>query len=132
MRTANRVVGLVVGALFLLLALVGLIASGGTGIFGPAFFGPGVSLAGIVSINPALSLILGILGAGLLLAAVSSLRAARAANAWIGFAFLVLGLTGLFLVGPEPNVLALTATGNAVHFGASAVLLAVGLGANRR
>jgi hypothetical protein len=38
---------------------------------------------------------------------------------------------GLFLVGPEPNILVLTATANAIHFGASALLLAVGLGADR-
>lgn len=130
--TANRVVGAVVGGLFLLLGIIGLIASGGGGLFGPAFLGPGVSLAGVIAINPALSLILGVLGAALLLGAVSSLKAARAVNAWVGFAFLVLGFVGLFLVGPEPNALALTSTANAVHFGASALLLAVGLGANRK
>lgn len=126
MRTANRVVGLALGALFLLLGVVGLLLSGGS-----AFFGPGVSLGGIVATNPALGLIQGVLGAALLLGAVSNLKASRTVNAWTGFAFLVLGMVGLFLVGPEPNVLALTSTANAVHFGASAVLLAVGLGANR-
>jgi hypothetical protein len=105
---------------------VGLVLSGGS-----AFFGPGVSLGGIVATNPALGLIQGVLGAALLLGAVSNLKASRTVNAWTGFAFLVLGMVGLFLVGPEPNVLALTSTANAVHFGASAVLLAVGLGANR-
>ncbi|HOY81899.1 MAG TPA: DUF4383 domain-containing protein [Rhodoglobus sp.] len=126
MRTANRVVGVVVGALFLLLGVVGLVASAGTGLFGP-----GVSLGGVVATNPALGLIQAVLGAAVLLGAVSSLVASRTVNAWSGFAFLVLGIAGLFLVGPEPNVLALTATANAVHFGASVMLLAVGLGANR-
>jgi hypothetical protein len=126
MRTANRVVGLAVGGLFLLLGIVGLLASAGT-----PFLGPGVSLAGIVATNPALGLIQALLGAAVLLAAVSSLRAARAVNPWVGFAFLVLGIVGLFLVGPEPNILVLTATANAIHFGASALLLAVGLGADR-
>ncbi len=126
MRTANRVVGLALGALFLLLGVVGLLLSGSS-----AFFGPGVSLGGIVATNPALGLVQGVLGAALLLGAVSNLKASRTVNAWTGFAFLVLGFVGLFLVGPEPNALALTSTANAVHFGASAVLLAVGLGANR-
>lgn len=126
MRTANRVVGLALGALFLLLGVVGLLLSAGS-----AFLGPGVSLGGVIATNPALGLIQGLLGAAVLLGAVSNLTASRTVNAWAGFAFLVLGFVGLFLVGPEPNVLALTSTANAVHFGASAVLLAVGLGADR-
>lgn len=126
MRSANRVVGLAVGGLFLLLGIVGLVASAGT-----PFLGTGVSLAGIIATNPALGLIQALLGAAVLLGAVSNLRAARAVNSWAGFAFLVLGVVGLFLVGPEPNILVLTATANAIHFGASALLLAVGLGADR-
>jgi hypothetical protein len=126
MATANRVVGLVTGSLFVLLGLVGLVASWGGG-----FVGLGVSLAGVIAINPALSVILIALGGTVLAAALVSLRVSRVANAWVGFGFLVLGFVGLFLVGPEPNVLVLTSTANAIHFAAAALLLAVGLGANR-
>lgn len=126
MRAANRVVGLVTGSLFVLLGIVGLVVSWGGG-----FAGLGVSLGGVIAINPALSVILIALGGTVLAAALVSLRASRTANAWVGFGFLVLGFVGLFLVGPEPNVLVLTSTANAIHFAASALLLAVGLGANR-
>ncbi|MGX5681683.1 DUF4383 domain-containing protein [Schumannella luteola] len=126
MATANRVVGLVTGSLFVLLGLVGLVVSWGGG-----FVGLGVSLAGVIAINPALSVILIALGGTVLAAALVSLRVSRVANAWVGFGFLVLGFVGLFLVGPEPNVLVLTSTANAIHFAAAALLLAVGLGANR-
>lgn len=126
MTAANRVVGLIVGALFVLLGAVGLVVSWSTG-----FFGLGVSLAGVISINPALSVILIAFGGAVLVAALVGLRASRLTNAWVGAGFLALGITGLFLVGPEPNALVLTSTANAVHFGASALLLAVGLGANR-
>ncbi len=126
MRTANRTVGFVAGGVFVALGGVGLVLSLGT-----PFFGAGVSLAGIVSTNPAQAVIQIVLGAILVLGATRALGVTRATNAWSGLVFLVLGFVGLFLVGPEPNVLALTATGNAVHFAASAVLLAVGLGADR-
>lgn len=126
MTAANRVVGLVAGSVFVMLALVGFLFS-----WGPGFAGLGISLGGFIAINPALSLILFVLGGTVLVCALVSLRASRTANSWVGGAFLVLGFVGLFLVGPEPNPLVLTSTANAMHFGASALLLAVGLGANR-
>lgn len=126
MRTANRITGVVVGSAFVLLGVAGIAVSLPAG-----FLGPAVPLLGVLSTNPLLGVIQAAVGAILVTAAVAGQRASRAANAWVGAFLLALGIAGLFLVGAEINPIAATATVNTIHFGASALLLLVGLGADR-
>lgn len=67
-----------------------------------------------------------------LLASGRDVGSARAANVVIGAAYLVVGLVGLFLVGTEANIIALNGADNLLHLGSAALLLGVGLTADRR
>jgi hypothetical protein len=119
MRAPNRIVGVVIGAGFVLLGIAGFVLP------------PGGVLLWLLQVNPAQNIAHLALGAVLVAAALVGQRASRRTNAIVGAVFLVLGIAGLFLVGSEGNVLALNSADNALHFAASVVLLAVGLGADR-
>jgi hypothetical protein len=73
-----------------------------------------------------------LIGAALLIAGLSSVPAAKGVNTTVGAAYLLLGVVGLFLVGSEFNILAINAADNVLHFASAAVLLAVGLGTEKR
>ena len=126
MSTANRLTGLVVGGLFVLLGIAGIAVSLPTG-----FTGPAVPLLGVLSANPLLGTIQVVIGGTLVAAALAGQRASRGTNAWTGAVLLALGIAGLFLVGSYANPIAATATVNTVNFGTAALLLLVGLGADR-
>jgi hypothetical protein len=104
----NRVVAFVLGLGFAVDATVCLV--GGRGVLGILF---------------------GIAAAALVLTAFVGIRPARVANIVAGAVWLALGYAGLFLVGSEFNVLALTAIDEVVLFAAAVVHLAVALGARR-
>lgn len=123
MSSPNRLLGSIVGALFVLFGAVGFTVSVGV------FDQPGELLLGVFTLNGAQNALHILIGAALLLAAVSSTRAAKKANSVIGAFCLVLGLAGLFLIGSAVNVLAINVADNVVHFAAAVVLLAAGLGA---
>ena len=126
-HSPNRLLGTVFGAGYLLLGILGFTATGGVGLFAPR----GGLLFGFLEVNVLHNIVHILIGAALLLAALSSVRAARTANSVVGAACLVLGLAGLFLVGSPVNVLAVNVAGNVLHFGTASVLLAVGLGADQ-
>lgn len=124
LRSPIRLVAVVVGAAIFALGVVGAIA---------AVVDPGNSEAvlGVFAANlPQALLHLGI-GAGLVLAALASLRTARFAAQLGGTLLLALGVAGLFLVDSAANVLALGPSDNLLHFTAAAILLTVGFGATR-
>ncbi|CAN5261471.1 hypothetical protein BH09ACT5_BH09ACT5_14540 [soil metagenome] len=127
MRSPNRLVGVVVGGAYLLVGILGLTMTGGVGFAASE----GGVLLGVLEVNPLLSILHILIGAALLIAALSSTRAASTVNAVVGAVCLVLGLAGLFLVGSTANVLAVNVADNVVHFGSAALLLAVGLGADQ-
>lgn len=127
LRSPNRLVGLVIGAVLLALGLVGLVVTAGVGFVDAA----GVLLLGALTLNPLQSLVHTVLGAGLLMAALSSVAASRVVNGTVGGICLVVGLGGLFLVGTDVNVLAVNVIGNVVFFASAVALLAVGIGAER-
>jgi hypothetical protein len=58
-------------------------------------------------------------------------KAARTTNTIVGAAYLLLGLVGLFILESAANILALNGADNVLHFASAAVLLAVGLGADK-
>ncbi len=124
----NRLVGIVVGAAYLLLGILGFIVTGGVGFFAA----DGGLLLGLFEVNVAHAVLHILIGAALLIAGLSHAPAARTVNSTAGALLLVLGLAGLFLVGSSLNVLAVNVADNVLHFGTAAVLLAVGLGAGER
>ena len=126
-RRANRILGLVLGILFLALGGFGFLVTGGLGFFAAQ----GNLFLGFISLNPAQNVLHILVGAALAMGALSNLRASSLVNAWTGAALLAIGLYGLFVIGSEANILSLNSAGNVLNFGAAAVLLAAGLGADQ-
>lgn len=126
MRTANRVAGLVVGAVLVVVGVAGLAVSVPAG-----FMGPSAPLFGVLSTNPLLGSLQTLLGGAVGAAALLGQRASVRTNGLVGVVLLALGFAGLFLVGADVNPIAASSTVNAFHFGASALLLLVALGADR-
>lgn len=119
MRSPNRFLGVALGTVFVLIGVAGIsLADDGV-------------LLDVLQVNVVSSILHTLVGAALLLAALSNVSAARTVNSITGAALLVLGLAGLFLVGSTLNILALDAMGNALHFASAVPLLAAGLGADR-
>ena len=126
-RSANRILGLVLGVVFLALGGLGFLVTGGLGFFASQ----GNLFAGLISLNPAQNVLHILVGAALVIGALLNVRTSSLVNAWTGAALLALGLYGLFVIGSDANVLALNSAGNVLNFGAAAVLLAAGLGADQ-
>lgn len=122
----NRVLGAIIGAGFLVLGICGLLFASA-----PFFSPEGEALWTVITTNPLQSTLHVVLGAALTLAAVSTLDASRRVNAIVGALFLAWGLAGLFLIESQANIFALGPWSNLIHFAASCVLLAVGLGVER-
>jgi len=124
----NRLIGLVGGVLFVLLGAGGFLLTGVVGFFDSE----GGVLLTLVELNPAQNVVHLVLGAVLVITALRPTPVAAMSNAIIGTVFLALGIFGLFVHENDTlNVLALSTWGNALHFASAAVLLAVGLGADR-
>jgi len=127
LQSPNRVLGVVFGALYVLVGALGFTVTSGVGFLAAE----GGVLFGVFQVNPLQNILHILIGSALMLAALSSVRAASMVNSIVGTVFLVLGLAGLFLVGSPANVPALNVADNVLHFGTAAVLLAVGLGADK-
>jgi hypothetical protein len=127
MRSANRLLGAVLGAVHLFVGLAGFLVPGSTSFVDRH----GGLLVGVLRVNPALDVVHVLIGAALLLAALTRLAAAKVVNTVAGTIFLVLGIAGLFVVGTGTNVLSLNGGDNVLHFASAAILLAVGLGGDR-
>lgn len=122
----NRLLGTILGAGFLAFGILGFLLANA-----PFLSPDGAVLFGMFRTNGLQNLTHCILGAALLLAAVSNLDASRRVNGSIGAVLLVWGIAGLFLIESPANVFALSPWSNLVHFAASCVLLAAGLGVER-
>jgi len=125
-HSANRLLGLIVGAMFVLLGGFGFLATTDLGFFSQ----DGALFLGLFLLNPFQNVLHILFGAALVMAALSNLKASALINSVAGALLLVLGLVGLFLVGSPQNLLALNSADNVLHFGAAAILLAAGLGAD--
>jgi len=126
-KSPNRLLATVFGILYLLLGVAGFAVTMGIGFFAA----PGGLLLGIFEVNSFHNVAHLLLGATLLIAGLAGVRAARTVNSIVGAAYLVLGIAGLFVVGSPFNILAINGADNVLHFGSAALLLAVGLGAER-
>jgi hypothetical protein len=125
----NTVAAGAVGAVFIVVGLLGFTVSGGHSLAGHT----GGRLLGLFQVNSLHNLVhLGV-GAAMVAAAIAGTRGARSANTVIGFVYLALGVVGLFITGDSPlNIVALNGADNGLHLAIGAVLVAVGLGADRR
>lgn len=127
-RSPNRLLGVILGGLFVVLGGLGLVLTSSIGFFDPT----GTQFLGILQVNGLQNSVHVLVGAALMMAALSNQRASATVNSWTGAVLLVLGLVGLFLVGAPYNVFGLNSAANVLHFAAAAVLLAAGLGAENR
>lgn len=128
MRTSpNRLVAVIFGAVYLLVGLLGFAVTGGVGFIAT----DGGLLLGIFEVNPLHNIAHLLIGAALLIAGLSSVRAAKGVNVTVGAVYLLLGIVGFFLVGTAANILALNTADHFLHLASAIVLLGVGLGAER-
>lgn len=123
----NRMFGIVLGALFLLLGLLGFTATGNVGFVATE----GGLLLGTFEVNPLLNVVYMLLGAALLIAGVTGVRAAKVVNGVVGGILLLMGIIGFFVVGTEFNYLALNTADHVLNLVTGAALLGVALAAER-
>lgn len=125
--SANRLVSTVFGAVYILVGLLGFAVTGGVGFLATE----GGLLLGIFMVNPLHNIAHLLIGAALLIAGLTSVRAAKTVNVVVGAAYLLLGVVGFFLVGTDLNILALNTFDHFLHLASALVLLGVGLAAER-
>ncbi len=118
----NRLVGLVFGVIYLLVALIGFITVGGNNIASRQ----GPLLLGLFQVNHLHNIVHLLVGAVLTAAALKGVATARSANTAVGAVYLIVGILG-FLIGARLNILALNMGDNFLHLASAAVLLGVGL-----
>ncbi|PZQ89043.1 MAG: hypothetical protein DI534_09710 [Leifsonia xyli] len=123
--TPNRIVAAAGAVVFGAVGAWGLVASLDPAVDQSA----GSLLAGALSTNLALAGVHLSIGIVLAWGALRGRRLTRHLNVAVGALLLGLGLFGLFAVGTPANLPALNGFGNLLHFAASTVLLATGLGA---
>lgn len=126
-KSPNRLLATVFGAVYLLVGLLGFTATSGIGFFDTK----GGLLLGIFEVNIFHNVAHLLIGAALLIAGLSSVRAARTVNTVVGAAYLLLGVVGLFILNSSANILAINGADNVLHFASAIVLLGVGLGADK-
>lgn len=126
-NSPNRLLATIFGAVYVLIGIAGFFVTSGVGFFDTQ----GGLLLGIFSVNLFHNVAHILIGAALLIAGLSSVRASKTVNSVIGAAYLLLGIVGLFIVGSAFNILAINGADNVLHFGSAVLLLAVGLGAER-
>ena len=126
-KSPNRLLATVFGAVYLLVGLLGFTATSGIGFFDTK----GGLLLGIFEVNIFHNVAHLLIGAALLIAGLSSVRAATTVNTVVGAAYLLLGVVGLFILNSSANILAINGADNVLHFASAIVLLGVGLGADK-
>jgi hypothetical protein len=126
-KSPNRLLGVIFGAVYILVGILGFTATAGVGLFDTE----GGLLLGIFEVNIFHNVAHLLIGAALLIAGLSNVRAAKRTNTVVGAAYLLLGIVGLFILDSAANILALNGADNVLHFATAVVLLGVGLGAER-
>ena len=125
-QSPNRLLGAVFGVVYLLVGAAGFAVTGGVGLAATE----GNPLI-IFEVNPLHNVVHLAIGAALLLAARSSVKAARGANLAVGAVYLLVGALGLVIIGSPANLLALNGADNVLHLASALLLLGVGLAADR-
>lgn len=123
----NRLVAVIFGAVYLLVGLLGFLASAGVDFAAT----DGGLLLGIFEVNPLHNIVHLLIGAALLIGGLRSVRAAKMVNIVVGAVYLLVGIVGFFIEGSALNILALNTADHFLHLVSALVLLGVGLGAER-
>ena len=126
-NSPNRIVGVIFGAVYLLVGLLGFAATGGVGFVST----DGGLLLGVFEVNPLHNIVHLVIGAALLIAGVSSVRAAKGTNGTVGAVYLLGGIVGFFIADTAANILALNTADHILHLGSALVLLGVSLAADK-
>jgi Domain of unknown function (DUF4383) len=124
--SVNRLLGYVLGVVFLLIGALGFAVTGGVGFADQ----DGNTLLGF-EVNPLHNIVHLLVGAVLLLGASRGVAAARSANIAIGGTYLVVGIIGLFILDSSANILALNSADNVLHLVSAVALLGAGLAADK-
>lgn len=126
-NSPNRLIGVVFGAVYLLVGLLGFTVTGGVNFIATE----GGLLLGIFEVNPLHNVAHLLIGGVLLIAGLASVPAAKGANGVIGAAYLLLGIVGFFIADTAANILALNTADHVLHLGSALVLLGVAIGADK-
>lgn len=122
-ESLNQRVGIVFGAVYLLVGIVGFVLTGFGDFAGTV---PGGTVV-LFDVNPLHNIVhLGV-GAALLLAGRASLDASRTMNTLVGAVYLLVGVLGFFVIDSDLNILAMNQADNFLHLASAALLLGVGL-----
>ncbi|MDL9978763.1 DUF4383 domain-containing protein [Microbacterium candidum] len=127
LRSPNRLIAVIFGAVYLVVGLLGFTVTGGVSFLASR----GGMLLGLFMVNPLHNVAHLLIGAALLISGLVSVKTAKITNTVIGAAYLLLGVVGFFLVGTVANVLALNTFDHFLHLASAIVLLAFGLGVER-
>jgi hypothetical protein len=122
-RSPNQLLGTVLGAVYVLIGLVGFAVTSGVGFASTT----GDKLLGIFELNPLHNIVHIGVGAALLFAASRGPAFSARLNTAVGAVYFLVGVFGLFVTDKSSNFLALNSADNGLHFASSIVLLAVGL-----
>ncbi|PRI11846.1 DUF4383 domain-containing protein [Leucobacter massiliensis] len=126
-NSANRVVGLVFGIIYLLVGVLGFLVTGGVGFIATE----GGLLLGVFEVNPLHNIVHLLIGALLVIGALSGVSAAKGINGTVGAVYLLVGIVGFFIADTAANILALNTADHILHLGSALILLGVAIGADR-
>ena len=124
-QSANRLVGGIFGAVYLLVGLAGFAVTSGA-----QFAGTDGGTLIIFEVNPLHNIVHLAIGAALLLGS-RSVAGAKGINTTVGAVYLLVGVVGLFLLDSGANILALNGADNVLHLASAVLLLGVGLTQDR-
>jgi hypothetical protein len=121
-QSPNRLVGGVLGAVYVLVGALGFAVTRGIGFAAPT----GAQLI-IFELNPLHNVVHVLVGGLLAGAALGATAASRAVNAVLGAVYLLVGVAGFLAAGSELNILAVNRPDDVLHLVSAALLLGVGL-----
>lgn len=122
----NRLLGMVLGAVYVLVGLLGFAVTGGVEFAGAE----GEPLLGF-DVNPLHNIVHLLVGVLLLAGAWRGVATAKGVNMLVGAVYLIVGVLGLFILDSGLNILALNHPDNVLHLASAVVLLGVGLAADK-
>ena len=123
-RSVNATVAAAFGVVYALVGVVGFFVSDTFAEQDDA------KLLGLFEVNNLHNVVHLVIGLALL-AAARTTRTARSANAAIGATYVLLALVGPFITGTKANIVALNGADHGLHLASGALLLAVGLLADK-
>ena len=123
-KSLNQKVGIVFGAIYIVVGLLGFTVSGQGDFIGQE----GGLLLGIFEVNGLHNIVHLLIGAALLGAGLSSHAASRSTNMTIGVVYLVLGILGWFINDTALDIVALNVADHLLHLASGILLIAIARG----